>query len=87
MSDITNGEAARDTLDVTGDVCPLTFVKVKLKLEELAPGEILEVILNDGEPIQNVPRSIKGEGHRILSVEELAGGKYRLLVEKDGHID
>ncbi|MFZ5639422.1 MAG: sulfurtransferase TusA family protein [Bacillota bacterium] len=69
------------TLDITQDVCPITFVKTKLKLEELAPGEVLEVILKDGEPIENVPRSVKGEGHRILEVARL-DDKYRLLIEK-----
>lgn len=69
------------TLDITRDVCPITFVKTKLKLEQMNRGEILEVILNDGEPIRNVPRSIKDEGHRIVLVEQ-TGEKYRLLIEK-----
>ena len=68
-------------LDITSEVCPITFVKTKLKLEQLKTGEILEVILNDGEPIQNMPRSVKGEGHKIVLVEQL-GDKYRLLIEK-----
>jgi len=70
------------SLDVTSDVCPITFVKTKLKLEELQPGEVLEVFLNGGEPIQNVPRSVKGEGHKIVEVKEVADGKYRLLIER-----
>lgn len=69
------------TLDITPDVCPITFVKTKLKLEQLKPGEILEVILNDGEPIQNVPRSVKDEGHKIVLVEKVAD-KYRLLIQR-----
>jgi len=69
------------SLDITPDACPITFVKTKLKLERMKQGEVLEVILNDGEPIRNVPRSIKGEGHKIILVEK-AGEKYRLLVEK-----
>ncbi len=69
------------TLDITPDVCPITFVKTKLKLEQLKEGEILEVLLNDGEPIQNVPRSVKGEGHKIVLVEKL-DGKYRLLIQR-----
>lgn len=68
-------------LDITADVCPITFVRTKLKLEQLKQGEILEVILNDGEPIQNVPRSIKAEGHKIVLMEKVAD-KYRLLVER-----
>lgn len=70
------------SVDVTKDVCPITFVRAKLTLEELQTGDIMELILNGGEPIQNVPRSIKDEGHKILKVEELPEGKFRLLVEK-----
>ncbi|ADG83088.1 SirA family protein [Thermincola ferriacetica] len=69
------------TLDITSDVCPITFVKTKLKLEQMKKGEILEVILNDGEPIQNVPRSVKDEGHKIITVEKVSD-KFRLLIEK-----
>ena len=68
-------------LDITAEVCPITFVKTKLKLEQMKKGEILEVLLNDGEPIQNVPRSVKGEGHKIILVEQI-GVKYRLLIER-----
>ncbi|MHB1127126.1 MAG: sulfurtransferase TusA family protein [Bacillota bacterium] len=70
------------TLDITGDVCPITFVKTKLALEEMSPGEILEVTLNGGEPIQNVPRSIKEEGHKIIKVESLEKNQFKLLVER-----
>ena len=47
-----------DTVDITDVVCPTTFVKAKIALEELEEGEILSVKMNDGEPVQNVPRSI-----------------------------
>ena len=54
-----------DTVDITDVVCPVTFVKAKVALEELEDGDILAIHLNDGEPVQNVPRSIKEEGHKI----------------------
>ena len=73
-----------DTLDITDVVCPMTFVKTKMSLEELEDGQVLAVHLNDGEPIQNVPRSLKDEGHKVLSVEQNADGTYDLLVEKGG---
>lgn len=76
MSDPENYE-----LDLRGVVCPLNFVKTKLKLEELDTGDHLEVILDDGEPILNVPRSVKEEGHRILKVAQ-DGEHYRVLIEK-----
>lgn len=69
------------TIDITADVCPLTFVKTKLKLEQMSKGEVLEVILNGGEPIQNVPRSVKDEGHKIILAEKF-GDKYRLFIKK-----
>ena len=55
-----------DTVDITDVVCPVTFVKAKVALEELDEGQILAIKLNDGEPVQNVPRSIKAEGHQVL---------------------
>ena len=73
-----------DTLDITDVVCPMTFVKTKMSLEDLEDGQVLAVHLNDGEPIQNVPRSLKDEGHKVLSVEQNADGTYDLLVEKGG---
>ena len=67
--------------DLTGVVCPMTFVRFKLAIEKISPGEILEIILNEGEQMQNVPRSIKEEGHRVESVRQEDDG-YHLLVRK-----
>ena len=75
---------ADDFLDITDVVCPITFVKVKVALEELDDGQILEVRLNEGEPIQNVPRSLKDEGHKVLSLDDLGNGTFILLVKKGG---
>lgn len=71
-----------DCLDLRGTLCPLNFVYTKLRLEELAAGEELEVILDDGEPIRNVPRSLKQEGHRVLSMEKLEDTSYRLRIRR-----
>lgn len=68
-------------LDLRGVVCPTNFVKTKLKLEEMNPGEVLEIIIDAGEPMANVPRSIKEEGHKIIKVEKL-NGSFRLCIEK-----
>ena len=75
---------ADDFLDITDLVCPITFVKVKVALEELDDGQILEVHLNAGEPIQNVPRSLKDEGHKVLSLEDNGNGTFTLFVKKGG---
>ena len=65
MADI----AFDDQVDITDKVCPLTFVKAKVAIEELDDGEVLAIRMNDGEPVQNVPRSMKEEGHKILKLE------------------
>ncbi|MEE3398935.1 MAG: sulfurtransferase TusA family protein [Eubacterium sp.] len=71
-----------DTVDVTDVVCPVTFVKAKVAIEELDDGQILAVHLNDGEPVQNVPRSLKDEGHQILKLIDNNDGTYDLIVKK-----
>ncbi|HBG45550.1 MAG TPA: sulfurtransferase TusA family protein [Deltaproteobacteria bacterium] len=69
------------TLDLRGVLCPINFVKTKLKLETMSPGEVLEVILDSGDPIQNVPKSIKDEGHKIVEVKR-EGDSFRLKVQR-----
>ncbi len=75
-------------LDITGEVCPLTFVKTKLLVERMASGEMAEVRLNEGEPLENVPRSLREIGHQVLSLEPESrprAGKpavYRLRLQK-----
>ena len=73
-----------DTVDITDVVCPVTFVKTKVALEELDEGQILSIRMNDGEPVQNVPRSIKEEGHQILKLDDNEDGTYTLYVKKAG---
>ncbi len=70
-----------ETLDLRNVACPNNFVKTKLKLEEMQQEQVLEVILDDGEPIKNVPRAVKEEGHHILKVE-MIGNKWKLLIKK-----
>lgn len=72
-----------DKLDLSGVLCPINFVKTKLKLEEMEVGQVLEVILDDGEPMKNVPRSVKAEGHKIIGVEKLTDETYRILIRKE----
>ena len=71
-----------DTVDITDVVCPVTFVKAKVALEELDEGQILSIRMNDGEPVQNVPRSIKEEGHQILKLEDNGDDTFTLIVKK-----
>ena len=73
-----------DTVDITDVVCPVTFVKAKVALEELDEGQVLSIRMNDGEPVQNVPRSIEEEGHQILKLDDNEDGTYTLYVKKVG---
>jgi len=71
-----------EEVDITDKVCPLTFVKAKVTLDELDDGQVLAIRMNDGEPVQNVPRSIKDEGHQILKLVDNEDGTYTLYVRK-----
>lgn len=79
-------ETPNYSLDITGDVCPMTFVKAKLLLERMVCGECAEIWLKGREVIENVPRSIRELGHQILSLTPIdqndPNGPHRLLVIK-----
>lgn len=70
------------TLDLRGVICPYNFVKTKLRLDTMLPGEILAVLLDDGEPIRNVPRSVENEGHTVLS-RASEGEYHRVCIQKN----
>ena len=72
-----------DKIDLRGVLCPINFVQTKLKLEDMEMGQVLEVILDDGEPMRNVPRSVKAEGHKIIGVEKLPDETYKILIRKE----
>ncbi len=73
-----------EKIDITDVTCPITFVKTKVALEEMDEGQILQVHLNDGEPVQNVPRSIKEEGHEVLELNDNNDGTFELFIKKVG---
>ena len=70
------------TLDITKEHCPMTFVKTKLKLAQIAEGDILEVLLSEGEPLDNVPRSATEQGYKVLSTEKVEGTTYKVTIQK-----
>ena len=72
---------AQEELDLRGVICPYNFVKTKLKLENMQSGEILAVLLDDGEPIRNVPQSIQNEGQEVLRQEPIEGA-FRIFIKK-----
>ena len=69
-SPIQNKSSIRQK-DFRGVACPMNFVKTKIELATLQTGDILEILLDDGEPIENVPGSIKGEGHQVLEQKKI----------------
>lgn len=72
---------ADKTIDLRGTRCPLNWVKTKLRLEEMQPGKVLEVVVDDGGPARNVPRSVEAEGHRVLALTNGSGG-VRIFIER-----
>ena len=69
-------------LDLRGVICPYNFVKTKLKLETMKEGQVLSVLLDDGDPIRNVPRSVENEGHTVLA-QERVDQAYRVLIRRE----
>jgi len=70
-------------LDLRGVACPLTFVRTRIALNRLSPGEPLEVLLDEGEPANSVPRSCTEDGDQILALEPWSEpGVVRLLVAR-----
>lgn len=75
-------KAAPHYLDITGDICPITFVRTKLALERLKPGDVLEVRLKGNEPLKNVPRSAAEQGHVVLSVTPADSGSHTVVIQR-----
>jgi len=69
-------------LDIRGVVCPITFVKTKLALEKMAPGEVIRVVVDAASAAENVPRSLDREGHTVLSVTEVGTGVWEIVARK-----
>ena len=69
-------------IDLRGVSCPTNFVKAKLALEDLENGEIAQILLDDGEPVKNVPRSLKADGHKLIGLKQADEGHYILELEK-----
>ncbi len=73
MSDSTTASTphpADAQLDLRGTPCPINFVRTKLRLEKMPPGTLLEVWLDPGEPVEQVPDSLKMEGYVVEAVED-----------------
>jgi len=71
----------KKAVDLHNVSCPMNFVKTKAALAQINSGELLEMILDEGEAMVNVPRSLKEEGHIVIKVEPL-GETFRVIVRK-----
>jgi TusA-related sulfurtransferase len=69
-------------LDLRGIPCPTNFVKARLFLDKMSSGQSVEVLLDDGEPFENVTVSVQEEGHQISSSEQCEGGHHRVVIQK-----
>ena len=80
---LNDGDHTPDhTIDITADLCPMTFVRTRLALDRLAPGQILLVLLRGEEPRTNVPRTAAEQGHTVLASDTTPDGITRLLLRK-----
>lgn len=70
-----------DSLDLKGVACPFNYVQAKIRLETMQLGQLLEVTIDDGEPIENVPKSLTNDGHEIVDTKKV-GQHYRLTIRK-----
>jgi TusA-related sulfurtransferase len=73
---------SRINLDITKDHCPMTFVKTKLQLERMEEGDILEILLSKGEPLENVPRTVTEQGFQVLETTLVKGDIYKVVIKK-----
>jgi TusA-related sulfurtransferase len=69
-------------LDITKEHCPMTFVKTKIELSKLQVGDILEVLLTEGEPLENVPKSAKEQGYHVLEISHVDGLNHKIIIQK-----
>ncbi len=76
------GEGRGRLKDLRGVLCPMNFVKTKLELATMQNGEVLEIWLDDGKPIENVPGSVRLEGHEILSQTQHSDGYWQVVIKK-----
>ncbi|MBI5117642.1 sulfurtransferase TusA family protein [Candidatus Poribacteria bacterium] len=69
-------------INLKGEVCPYTFVKSKLAIEEMLPGQVLRVIVDYVPATKNVPRSMQNEGNSVLDVSKLNDNDWQIVVRK-----
>jgi len=76
MQDVTR------EIDITNDICPMTYVRTRLALDKMVPGQTLLVRLKGQEPLKNVPRTATEQGHEVLSLQTDTDGISHLLIRR-----
>lgn len=82
VSERSDGIAPAAEIDITREICPMTFVRTRLALDRLPPGGLLLVRLRGDEPRRNVPRTATEQGHTVVSVAEQADGTAHILIRR-----
>jgi TusA-related sulfurtransferase len=79
---MTEALVAAAVIDITGEICPMTYVRTRLALDRLASGQILEVVLRGEDPLRNVPLSATRQGHAVLAQQQTADGATTLWIRR-----
>lgn len=69
-------------INLKGEVCPYTYVKSKLAIEEMEINEVLEIIVDHKPAVENVPQSMENEGHKVLEVSQINETDFRIVIKK-----
>ena len=69
-------------LDITREHCPMTFVKTKIQLSKMNKGDVLEVLLKEGEPLKNVPKSSREQGYNVLEISHVHTDIHKVIIQK-----
>lgn len=73
---------ATKQLDITREHCPMTFVKTKIELSKLSQGDLLEVLVLEGEPLENIPKSSTEQGFKVLEVTHVKDKVHKIIIQK-----
>lgn len=69
-------------INIKGEVCPYTFVKSKLALEQIESGQVLEIILDHEPAVENIPRSMENEGNEVIEVKKINDTDWKIVIKK-----
>jgi tRNA 2-thiouridine synthesizing protein A len=73
-----------EELDIRGEICPYTFAKTRLIIEEMKRGKVLRIVLDYLPATHNVPKNLQYLGHTVLAVEKISDTDWEIIVKKTG---